>query len=59
MIGTVYDYNDRYIKILSGEKRKIIFFNSSEEYEEVIAKGMAVDKQVIFDNEKDKIIKFI
>lgn len=58
MIGTVYDYNDRYIKILSGEKRKIIFFKDNE-YEEAINKGMEIDKQVIFDDKKDKIVKFI
>ena len=57
MVGTVYDYNSLYVQILSGELRKIIFFKDGE-YEEAIEKGMAIGKQVIFDDETDKIEKF-
>ena len=56
MTGTIYDYNSLYIKIMSGEKRIIIFFKSDEEYRKYIENGMRIDKQVIFD--RDKIISF-
>ena len=58
MTGTVWDYNDRYIRIMSGELRKIIFFKSNEEYQECLEKGMKINKQVVFDNDTDEIIKF-
>ncbi len=58
MVGTVYDYNSLYIRIMSGELRKIIFFKD-DEYEENLNKGMEIGKNVIFDSEKDKIVKFI
>lgn len=58
MVGDVYDYNSLYIRIISGEKRKIIFFKSDEEYQNLLQQGMRINKQVIFDNETDKIEKF-
>ena len=36
MTGDVWDYNSLYIKIMSGEIRKIIFFRSDEEYQECL-----------------------
>ena len=57
MVGDVWDYNSLYIKIISGEKRKIIFFKS-DEYQEYLENGMRIGKSVIFDNETDKIDKF-
>lgn len=58
MVGNVYDYNSLYIRIMSGELRKIIFFKDSDEYQKYLHQGMKVNKQVIFDNETDKITKF-
>mgnify|MGYP000910987459 CR=1 FL=1 len=56
MTGTIYDYDSTKIYIMSGEKRIIIFFKSDEEYQEYLANGMRIDKQVIFN--KNKIISF-
>lgn len=58
MVGDVYGYNSLYIRIMSGELRKIIFFKDSDEYEENLKKGMRIGKSVIFDDETDKIEKF-
>lgn len=58
MVGDVYDYNDRYIKIISGELRKTIFFQSSDEYDKWLKIGMGIGKSVIFDNKTDEIKKF-
>ena len=58
MVGDVYDYNDRYIKIISGELRKTIFFQSSDEYDKWLKMGMRIGKSVIFDNKTDEIKKF-
>ena len=58
MTGTIYDYNSLYIKIISGEKRKIIFFKSDDEYKKMLENGMRIGKSVIFNNETDKIDKF-
>ncbi|SHH31791.1 hypothetical protein [Sporanaerobacter acetigenes] len=58
MVGDVYDYNSLYIKIMSGELRKIIFFTSSDEYQDALKMGMRIGKSVIFDNDTDEIIKF-
>lgn len=57
MTGLVYDFDSLKVYIMSGEKRKIIFFNSDKEYEAAIKKGMKVGKQIIFDN-KDVIKRF-
>ena len=58
MVGTVCDYNERYIQILSGEKRKIMFFKSDEDYQKCLEDGMRIDSQVIFDNQTNEIKKF-
>lgn len=56
--GDVYDYNSLYIKIMSGELKKVIFFTSDEEYQDALKMGMRIGKSVIFDNDTDEIIKF-
>lgn len=58
MTGIVWDWNSLYIKIVSGEIRKFISFKSNEEYQECLEKGMRINKQVVFDNDTDEIIKF-
>ena len=58
MVGDVYDYDSLKIYIMSGEKRKIIFFTSDDEYENLLKNGMRIGKSVIFNNETDKIDKF-
>lgn len=58
MTGDVYDYNSLYIKIMSGELKKVIFFTSDEEYQDALKMGMRIGKSVIFDNDTDEIIKF-
>lgn len=58
MTGTVYDFDSLKVRIMSGEKRIMIFFKSSDEYEEALEMGMRINSQVIFDNETDKIEKF-
>ena len=58
MVGDVYDYDSLKIYIMSGEKRKIIFFTSDDEYQKCLQQGMRIGKSVIFDNETDKIDKF-
>lgn len=58
MVGDVWDYDSLYIKILSGELRKIIFFRSDEEYQNALEKGMRIGKSVIFDYDTDEIEKF-
>ena len=58
MVGDVYDYDNLKIYIISGELRKIIFFKDSDEYQQMLEKGMRIGKSVIFDNETDKIEKF-
>jgi hypothetical protein len=58
MTGTVWDWNSLYIKIISGEIRKFIFFISDEEYQDALQKGMRIGASVIFNNDTDEIIKF-
>ena len=58
MVGDVWDFDSLKIYIMSGEKRKIIFFTSDDEYENLLKNGMRIGKSVIFNNEKDKIEKF-
>lgn len=58
MTGTVWDWNSLYIKIISGEIRKIIFFRSDEEYQECLKMGMRIGKSIIFDYDTDTIEKF-
>jgi len=58
MVGDVYDYDSLKIYIMSGELRKIIFFTSDDEYENLLKNGMRIGKSVIFNNETDKIDKF-
>ena len=58
MIGDVWDFDSLKIYIISGEKRRIIFFTSDEDYRKMLEQGMRIGKSVIFDNETDKIDKF-
>ena len=58
MVGDVWDFDSLKIYIISGEKRKIIFFKDSDEYQEYLENGMRIGKSVIFNNETDKIEKF-
>lgn len=60
MIGDVYDYNSSRIYIASGEKRIIIEFADREEYYYWLQNGLNyLNKGVIFDYDKKKIIRFI
>lgn len=56
MIGDVYDYNKQKVKIMSGEKRIVIFL-ASEEYNHWIQNGLRIGATVIFEN--NKIKKFL
>ncbi|SET56383.1 hypothetical protein SAMN05660297_02781 [Natronincola peptidivorans] len=59
MIGDVYDYNSQRVYIMSGEKRIIIPFVGSQEYQEALKNGMRIGATVVFDNQKNRIIRFL
>ena len=58
LVGIVYDYCSLHVMILSGEKRKVIFFRTEQEYQKALEMGMRIGAQVIFNNETDEIQEF-
>lgn len=56
MIGLVYDYDNSHIKIMGEGIRKIIYFKDYNEFQNLCQKGMKINADVIF--EDNKIIEF-